>query len=697
MFPTRLVTALSILILSSLSFARQLPREQWGAPAVTVSHASGKWVIAGRKNTVSLNEIDLAIRVQAEAASWTMVPSSANDLLVKSKGEEFYLRLADARTINIVPYDTGFKTGVKIGLSQWRHKGATLDLTLFLTVCLQGVDDELVFDSVAVERQAVVRQLDWPTALDARDVDYTLLSNGRGTLLPRNWPKEYYPIRTITPEGKIAGTDHSVLQSHVVESWSMSWWGFQKGKSGLMVIVETPDDAAYQFSHPAGGPTVIGPRWRAQLGRFGYLRTARMSFIPDGNYVDMAKRYRRYVKETGLFVSLKEKMARTPAVNDLIGMPHTRVSILRNLKPESDRYDAKDPAKNYSLTTFDERSRQLRDLKARGIDRALVYVSGWPHLGYDRQHPDPLPPPEQAGGWEGMKKLVDTCRELAYPVILHDQYRDYYLDAPSYDPQFAVHEEDASLPPRQFPGSRFGDYKEGHIPFMRHWDGGRQGYLNARFQLGHLLKNYQLLFAHGINPQGIYIDVVGYVPPDEDFNPEHPTTHTDAMRGQVAMLNWSRQNLGIVATESGADWVIPYVDVINQSGGGSKAILVPLYNLVYHDAVIVSYGARDQQSLLRGILNGGVPEWPIAGPDEKMSALMRQMMLLHQRVGLLEMTRHEFLDEKYRRERTTFADGTTVTVDWDAGSYKIEPALRSSGSAPLTKAVPSMNNGKKTE
>ena len=38
------------------------------------------------------------------------------------------------------------------------------------------------------------------------------------------------------------------------------------------------------------------------------------------------------------------------------------------------------------------------------------------------------------------------------------------------------------------------------------------------------------------------------------------------------MMNWSRQNLGIVATESGADWVIRYVDVINQSGGGSKAI-----------------------------------------------------------------------------------------------------------------------------
>jgi Family of unknown function (DUF5696) len=406
------------------------------------------------------------------------------------------------------------------------------------------------------------------------------------------------------------------------------------------------------------------------------LRTCRIAFFADGNYVQMAKRYREYVKETGLFVSLKEKIARTPAVADLFGIPQTRVSILRNLVSTSDRYDTKDVAKNYSLTTFDERVRQLRELKAKGIDRLLVYVSGWPHLGYDRQHPDPLPPPEAAGGWDGMKRLTDACRELGYQVIFHDQYRDYYLDAPSYNEQFAVHEEDARVPPQQFPGSRFGDSKQGQIPLMRHWDGGPQAYLNARFQLGHLLKNYQLFFDHGIKTQGIYIDVIGYVPPDQDFNPEHPTTHTDAMRGQILMMNWSRQNLGIVATEAGADWVIPYVDVINQSGGGSKAVLVPLYQLVYHDAVITSFGARDQKALLQGILYGGQPEWPIGPVDERSTALMRQMMALHKRVGMLEMTRHEFLDANYRKERTTFGDGTTVTVDWDSNSVRIEPDLR---------------------
>ena len=679
---TRLIVACAVVILihSSPLLAQQLPREQWGAPNVKVSHADGKWIIAGLKNKATLNDNDLALMVQAGPAQWSMMPSTPNDMRVETNDGEFSLRLADARNISIVPYDTGFKTGVKMNLAKWSHNGRDLDLTVSLTVCFEGRDEELVFDIATRENETVLRQLDWPAALDAREVDYTLLSNGRGTLLPRNWPKEYYPIRTITPEGKIAATDHSLLQSHVIESWSMSWWGFQKGKSAMMLIVETPDDAAYQFSHPAGGPTVIGPRWRAQLGRFGYVRTARMCFIASGNYVDMAKRYRRYAMDSGLFVSLREKIARTTAVNDLIGTPQTRASILRNLKPDSDRYDTKDPAKNYVLTTFDERAQQLRDLKAKGVDRLLVFISAWPHLGYDRQHPDSLPPPEAAGGWPGMKRLVVTCRELGYPVIFHDQYRDYYVDAASYDPQFAVHEEDSSLPAQQFPGSRFGDSKQGAIPFMRHWDGGTQAYLNARFMLGHLLKNYQLFFEHEIKPQGIYIDVVGYVPPDEDFNPEHPTTHTDAMRGQIAMLNWSRQNLGVVLTEAGSDWVIPYVDSINQSGGGSKAILVPLYNLVYHDAVIIAYGSRDQKSLVQGLLAGGVPELPgIQGPvDEKTMTLIRQMCALNRRVALLEMTRHEFLDNNYRKERTTFADGTTVMVDWDTNTFKVEPELKMS-------------------
>jgi hypothetical protein len=73
---------------------------------------------------------------------------------------------------------------------------------------------------------------------------------------------------------------------------------------------------------------------------------------------------------------------------------------------------------------------------------------------------------------------------------------------------------------------------------------------------------------------------------------------------------------------------------------------VPLFNLVYHDAIITPYRPAD----LHGFLTA-----------------------LHERVALLEMTGHEFLDAGRRKERTTFADGTTVTVDWESGTFSVSP------------------------
>ena len=275
-----------------------------------------------------------------------------------------------------------------------------------------------------------------------------------------------------------------------------------------------------------------------------------------------------------------------------------------------------------------------------------------------------------AGGYEGMRRLAETCQELGYLFSLHDQYRDYYIDAPSYDVQFAIHEEDAESPPLAFPGSRFGDWKEGRIPFMDHWEGGKMTYINGRFMLGHLKKNYQGLFDHGIRPVGNYLDVFGYVPPDEDFNAEHPTTRTDCLRERGKCYNWSRHHLGFVGTEAACDWTVPYADISSplKTKGG---IPVPLFNLVYHDAIMTTYDPSD----LHGYLNAGVPQIGAREPDAQTLKGVRRMGTLHRRLALVEMTEHEFLNENHRTERTTFADGTTVTVDWDAESVNIKPDL----------------------
>jgi hypothetical protein len=199
-----------------------------------------------------------------------------------------------------------------------------LDLALCLTVCLEGRDEKLVCEVVVIEREASVGQLDWPREMDARDVNYTVLSHVRGSLLPRHWPQEYDPYRNV-PGGQesLIATDTSIIQSNLIECWSMSWWGFQKGASALILIVETADDAAYTFSHPAGGPTVIGPRWLASLGRLRYPRSvswiAALLEMANHEFLDRNRRKERSTFADGTTVTI-DRDARTFEIRPELGL-----------------------------------------------------------------------------------------------------------------------------------------------------------------------------------------------------------------------------------------------------------------------------------------------------------------------------------------------------------------------------------------
>jgi hypothetical protein len=142
------------------------------------------------------------------------------------------------------------------------------------------------------------------------------------------------------------------------------------------------------------------------------------------------------------------------------------------------------------------------------------------------------------------------------------------------------------------------------------------------------------------------------------------------MKGRIACFNWVRAHLGVVGTEAGSDWVMPYVDYCSDAKPGA-CIPAPLYQLVYHDAVMAPEGGM--RDYLRCLLNAGYPALPGDFSDAKKMDITRQMIALHKRVALLEMTNHEFLDKTYKKERSTFADGTTVTIDREGGTFEINP------------------------
>jgi hypothetical protein len=181
------------------------------------------------------------------------------------------------------------------------------------------------------------------------------------------------------------------------------------------------------------------------------------------------------------------------------------------------------------------------------------------------------------------------------------------------------------------------------------------------------------------------------VPPDECYHPEHPATRIDCLRARAACLDFIRAQGGIVSSEEPADWAIPNLDLVhhgpfalepNPGHGPAMGIPVPLFNLVYHDALLLPWslgkGAwgipETDLGYLHGLANAGLPYLSLQPGDEEL-VRVSTMAALNQRVGLLEMTNHAFLDNSYRRQRTTFADGTTITIDLDADTFDIDPKL----------------------
>lgn len=630
---------------------------------ISVRYENDKWIITGQRRVISLSRPNLEMTIKAGPLKWLMLPANDNDLTVEAEGKRLSLSFMNAGKMEFSPYETGFKTGVKIVLRDFRQNGKLLDIELRLFVCLEGSSEELICELVAIEGATTVKECRWPKCFEPQSVNFTVIPFMQGMLLPRDWPRK---VRSYK----------SLCMSYG-RGLNMPWWGFQKDESAAMVILETPVDAGYRMEHPAGGPTVIELCWVHSLGKLRYPRRARICFFERGNYVTLAKRYRQYVIEDGCFVSLKDKIANRPIVGKLIGTPVIHTHIYSHIEPASSYYHKDDPSKNDELISFDKRADELKQLAFRGVNRAYVHLDGWGYRGYDNLHPDILPPCQNAGGWEGMRRFADTCEDLGFVFAIHDQYRDYYHDAASYQEQYTILNE------------------QGERPFEHTWFGGNQSILCPSLAPGHVVKNHRALLAHNIKVKGAYLDVFAIIQPDECYNPEHPATRSDCLKYRGKCFALVKSLLGVVSSEEPVDWAVPHIDMAHHGpfatesfaaeSGPARGIPVPLFNLVYHDAIVLPWSSARKKGqgwgipdtdtgFLHCLVNAGVPYISI-NPDEEELMNTRMICALHRRVGLLEMTKHEFLDGNYRKQRTTFADGTTVSVDMESGEFDIRSEL----------------------
>ncbi|MEM3745089.1 MAG: DUF5696 domain-containing protein, partial [Candidatus Bathyarchaeia archaeon] len=171
-------------------------------------------------------------------------------------------------------------------------------------------------------------------------------------------------------------------------------------------------------------------------------QTRGRSFLGEGDYVSIAKAYRRMAQEKGWLVTLRKKAERNPEVVKLLGASNFKLwSCLTRLMDYRMREELVQV--NWTFNEAAEVAEHLR--RDLGIEKALFIIGGWIHRGYDNQHPDILPAAPECGGNEGLAKASKRVRDLGYLFCLHDNYQDIYRDSPSWSEDLIMKGADGQL------------------------------------------------------------------------------------------------------------------------------------------------------------------------------------------------------------------------------------------------------------
>lgn len=94
---------------------------------------------------------------------------------------------------------------------------------------------------------------------------------------------------------------------------------------------------------------------------------------------------------------------------------------------------------------YEDNAAWLRELASYRLTHLLTIVHDWQNGGYDNKLPDVLPAQERLGGDPGMKDWVRTATGLGESIGLHENYVDFYPNAPSYNEADVAHDSQGNL------------------------------------------------------------------------------------------------------------------------------------------------------------------------------------------------------------------------------------------------------------
>lgn len=472
---------------------------------------------------------------------------------------------------------------------------------------------------------------------------------------------------------------------------SMAFTAFSNSDgSWVLCAFITSDDGAVCTGFENGVFT-CKPEWTPSLGKFSYKREIRFIWGSSGGVTALCKAYRKIAGELGYIVTLEEKAKKVKNLEKFIGSANFWVwndDADKLLYSESDVY---------SVPGAEQRAQRLKvaeDMKKNGINKVL---------------------------WSIFNESIDISeiekmKQLGYLTVFYDIYTDV-IPKPIFDkiPKPRQKRCEARMPywPDSVAEKADGTYTEA-------WQ--LKGTDSKMYYQNRICDAEAVKIAEKIilprrkktGMDGTFIDGSA-CSPVECYNKNHITTCKESWEAKNRLMEVVTECDGICGTEIGCEKVartIHYNEGMLSpieyrapdsgrrmmeiyDGDGDMCVLddymlnpkyrVPLWELVFHGCVQSFWywgdshlcapnraGLRDGFCALYGlspIFSFKVGNWEML--KEKIINSYKATVDNATNVGFCEMTDFEYLTSDFAVQKTTFSNGTSVTVNFDINDRSV--------------------------
>ncbi|GAB3648600.1 hypothetical protein GCM10028791_12610 [Echinicola sediminis] len=633
---------------------------------------------SGPENLTVLENEAIKVAVDGESGCFTVLEKKSGQLwesdpwenaaglltLEDNKGKKHTVNLSKSKTIEVVAKDAS-------------------------TLTIRFVDPVLGDGSVATG-VSIGSQLSLDSNASKLDIEVNEHQQGSFKLLDLRYPSRQFSLKTdkdkgaaVIPQkqgvicpsyifpmngGRFCMWDDATYNNRSVGSLelfnngtglTMPWWGTYNEKSAVMGILAEGSRPHMQYNINNNGQYLFNPKGEmSPYQRIVFLDpiwkferdVGKMAisyhFIPGGNYVDMAKTYKKEAIKKGYFVSLKEKLERNPNVDKLPG------AIYFGIYGGYPHY-VNMPGMSF---TFD----QLKDIIGTihddlGVDKAFIHAWGT----FSNFVPHNYPISEELGGPPKLKAAVDLAKSFGYLYSSYHAYSPMLENDPDFTTDLMQRDEEGKL--------------------MN--TGSRWARVDPKFQKSLAQKNLE----NEISYLGLEADIT-----DITF----AAYRENGKEGRLELAKYIDSLNLVNGTEHGQEQWIPYFDMfegmtyLEDRPLSAISHAAPLFNLVYHEAIANFGKIQDPENevtingdfrikALRSMLFGrGITIFFAPYEFEGMRPMIQMAKELvspvHQETFYAEILEHEFLSADFKVQRSRFSSGTEVVANLGPVAQTIE-------------------------